>query len=482
MTSRWLHEMRTAIGSVRDLSGTIGSDRVRAMELAAERLRGALDGRRIININSSRSGGGAAEMLRDLVPYVRGLGIDCRWLVIDGDSEFFTITKRIHNRIYGFPGDDGLLGDDERLHYERMHAAIFDDLRGYVRPDDIIMIHDPQPLGLTPAVHAAGLRTVWRCHVGTDQPNAYTKEAWEFIRPYLDDHDGYVFHRDCFAPSWLDPAKVAVIPPSIEPLSAKNRPIDAESAARLLVWYGLRQGDPVREPVRFASRDGKTRYAGRRADVVQSGPPAPADAPLAVQISRWDPMKDMAGVMTAFADNLADLGDAHLALIGPAVSGTADDPTGAVVLLDCLSMWRRLPHQARSRIHIACLPMADLEENAFAVNAIQRQADVVAQKSLSEGFGLTVAEAMWKSTPVVAGAVGGIQDQIVDGAGVLIDPEDLDGFAGAVAHLLSAPRQRAAIGRAAHERVRTFFLPDRQLLQYADLFLDIVAGDRLQPA
>lgn len=469
MADTWLHEMPTAMGSVHDLSGTIGQERVHALELAAQQLRSILRGRRILNINSSGSGGGAAEMLRDLVPYVRGQGIDCRWLVIDGDPGFFDITKRIHNRIYGFPGDDGSLGEGERQYYERTHAAIGRQLSQFTRPDDIVMIHDPQPLGLIPALRESGLRVIWRCHVGTDQPNEYTKEAWEFVRPYLEDLDGYVFHRACFAPQWLDPNRVWVIPPSIGPLSAKNRHIDPADARLIVSQCGLRQGESGGDPISFIGRDGKRRWVGRHADILQSGPPIPADVPFVVQVSRWDPMKDMAGVMTAFADCLSELSDAHLALIGPAVSGTADDPTGALVLLDCMSAWRKLPYQARARIHLACLPMADLEENAFTVNAIQREADIIIQKSLSEGFGLTVAEAMWKSRPVIAGAVGGIQDQITPGAGVLVAPNDLDGLAGAITYLLAEPERRKAVGEAAHARVRSHFLPDRHLLQYAGL-------------
>lgn len=456
------------------LTGEFTDDRRAALVRVATELRQALGGRRIVNINSTPTGGGVAEMLNDLLPYVLGTGVDCRWWVIGGDPDFFTITKRIHNRIYGFAGDDGVLDEHARRHYEDVQRQAGDAMSGLLRPDDVVLVHDPQPLGLAPALRAAGVSTIWRCHIGTDEPNAYTAEAWAFLRPYLADLDGYVFSRAEFAPEWLPDELVTVIPPAITPSSPKNQFMSPTTAAKVVAFCGLRQGDPGCDPVTFRRRDASAGTVRRRADVLQSGPPASPDVPLVVQVSRWDRLKDMGGVMTAFADHLDQLGDAHLALIGPAVTGYADDPTGAAVMLDCMSTWRRLPYAARERIHLACLPMADLEENAFVVNAVQRNAAIIVQKSISEGFGLTVAEAMWKAKPVVAGDVGGIQEQISPGTGMLVDPTDQAAFISAVAELVGSPALREQVGAAAHARIRDHFLPDRHLTQFARLITGLL--------
>jgi trehalose synthase len=215
-------------------------------------------------------------------------------------------------------------------------------------------------------------------------------------------------------------------------------------------------------------------------DVVRTGPPPDPDVPLVVQVSRWDGLKDMAGVMRGFAEFVVGDHETQLVLAGPVVSAVADDPEGAEVLRDCWEVWRRLPHHARSRVALACIPMADLEENAIIVNALQRHASVIVQKSLAEGFGLTVAEAMWKGRPVVASRIGGIQDQIVDGeSGVLLDdPLDLAAFGAAVTRLLTDPSLAERIGRGARERVRDRFTSPRSLLDYLAIIRKVLEGSR----
>jgi trehalose synthase len=192
-----------------------------------------------------------------------------------------------------------------------------------------------------------------------------------------------------------------------------------------------------------------------------------------LQVSRWDRLKDMAGVLTGFCRVLPDLPpDVHLNLVGPEVSGVSDDPEGAEVLDECIEVFDQSAPEARARIHLTCLPMDDIDENAHLVNALQRHAAVVVQKSLVEGFGLTVTEPMWKARPVLASRVGGIQDQIVDGeSGVLLDdPTDLAAFGRELAALVADEERCSRIGAAAEERVRERFLGDRHLLQYVDLF------------
>jgi trehalose synthase len=224
-------------------------------------------------------------------------------------------------------------------------------------------------------------------------------------------------------------------------------------------------------------QDGSHGRVDRPADLDQEQPLSP-DTPLIVQVSRWDRLKDPTGVLRCFVEHCRNP-DAHLLLAGPSVAEVADDPEGAEVLAEIRAQRRELPDELRSRVHFASLPMDDVDENAAMVNAIQRRADVVVQKSLAEGFGLTVAEAMWKAKPVAASRIGGIQDQIVDGeSGVLLDdPTDLEAAAAAIDGLLADPARAEAIGSAARERVRKSFLGTRHLVQYMDLIGKMLEGE-----
>ncbi|HEU5404617.1 MAG TPA: glycosyltransferase [Gaiellaceae bacterium] len=468
-----LHEVEVQAIDAARLEPLVGEERMALFERTAELAREALAGSSVLNVNSTGSGGGVAEMLQTLLSYARGAGVDARWLVIAGDPGFFAITKRIHNGLYGTAGDGGDLGPFERARYERVLRENADELLALVRPGDVAVVHDPQPAGLVATLKKAGARVVWRCHVGLDTPNEWSERSWEFLRPYLADVDAIVVSRATFAPPWADPAQVHVIHPSIDPFSAKNEPISARNAQLALSYVGLLDGTSETAPaMRFTRRDGSPGRIDRRVDVVQTGPPAPADVPLVVQISRWDRLKDMAGVMTGFVEHVDPSLGAHLLLAGPVVTGVADDPEAAEVLDECTALWRELPHAARSRVHLACIPMTDPDENAAIVNAIQRSASVVVQKSLAEGFGLTVAEAMWKRKPVVASAVGGIVDQIEnDVHGLLVsDPADLPAFGAAVESLIRDREHAAQLAQDARRRVIDEFLGDRHLEQYAALF------------
>jgi len=455
------------------LEPLIGAERMARFEQVAAAARATLSGCSVLNVNSTGAGGGVAEMLQTLLAYARGAGIDARWLVIEGDPAFFAITKRIHNGLYGSPGDGGELAQAEHHHYERILRGNAEELRSFIRAGDVVVIHDPQPGALVAVAKRAGARVVWRCHVGLDRPNEWSARAWEFLHPYLVEADAIVVSRAEFAPPWADPALVHVIPPSIDPFSAKNEPVSIRNARLALSFVGLLDGSLETPPaVPFTRRDGSPGRINRRVDVLQTGPPPHADVPLVVQISRWDQMKDMAGVLNGFVRHVDPSLGAHLLLCGPVVTGVADDPEAAAVLDECIDLWRQLPHTARSRVHLACIPLADPDENAAIVNAIQRHAFVVVQKSLAEGFGLTVAEAMWKQRPVVASAVGGIVEQIESGIhGLLVDdPTDLRAFGAAVESLLRNPEEAAQLAENARARVVDEFLGDRHLQQYALLF------------
>jgi trehalose synthase len=343
-----------------------------------------------------------------------------------------------------------------------------------VAPGDVVVLHDPQTAGLVPAMREAGAHVVWRCHIGIDTANDTARLAWRFLLPYVTPADAYVFSRASFAWEGLDRSRIFVIPPSIDAFSPKNGDMDAAHVQSILATAGIVGGKPL-VSANFTRLDGRTGTVSHRAEMVEAAP-ATLDDSLVVQISRWDRLKDPLGVMQGFVDHVAPMTAAHLMLAGPAAAAVADDPEGLQVLADCVQSWEQLPEPARGRVHLAALPMTDSDENAAMVNALQRHATVVIQKSLAEGFGLTVAEAMWKGRPVVASRIGGIQEQIDDGrTGLLVnDPRDLADYGGKVRQLLEKPFWAAAIGAAARENVRDHFLAPRHLLQYAALLKTLV--------
>jgi trehalose synthase len=445
-------------------------------ELAAEG-RELLEGRVVWNINSTAHGGGVVELLRPLIAYARGVGVDARWVVIEGPPEFFAVTKRIHNRLHGSSGDGGALDEAARRIYERVLAQNAAEFGDRPREGDVVILHDPQTAGLVPVMREAGATVIWRCHVGLDHPNDLARETWGFLLPYLAQADAYVFSRESFAWEGLDRDRIAVIAPTIDAFAPKNIDLPARTVRAVLEASGLVEGGGRADVVTYERHDGTPGRVERRAEVVEDRP-LPADAPAVVQISRWDALKDPIGVIRGFAEHVpGDLG-AHLVYAGPAVTAVADDPEGQRVLREAVAARERLAPEPRARVHLATLPMEDHEENAIMVNALQRHARVIVQKSLAEGFGLTVAEAMWKARPVVASRIGGIQEQIVDGvSGILLDdPRDLAAYGAAVAGLLTEPGRAEQIGRNARERVRDRFLSVRTLLDYVALIRRVLTG------
>jgi trehalose synthase len=459
--------------AVSQLEPVIGPERYTRLVTSAVEFRKRFGPRAIWTVSSTAVGGGVAEMLQVLVGYAAGLEIPIHWTVISGDPEFFAITKALHNQIHGQAGGTGMDGPAAARHYEQVLAANADELLTRVRPGDLVLLHDPQTAGLTGALTRAGALVVWRSHVGVGFQNDLTRAAWAFLRPYLEPARGYVFTRRPYVPSWIPTALTRIIPPSIDPFSAKNEELSPGTVRAILATTGVLAGPPS-VPARFTRHDGTSGEVTRTAAVTGEGRPGEAD-PVVVQVSRWDKLKDMPGVMRGFAEHVAPAGDGYLMLAGPEVSGVSDDPEGAGVLADCVALWGSLPAATRARILLVTLPLDDVEENAAMINAIQRHAAVIVQKSLAEGFGLTVAEGMWKGRPVVGSAVGGIQDQIADGTGVLLrDPADLAAFGSQVRWLLDNRDTAERMGRAAHAYVREHYLGDRHLLQYAELFEAII--------
>lgn len=471
-----MFEVPVSSMSPEEFRTVLPAERFERFERGLEEGRRLLAGRVVWNVNSTAQGGGVAELLESLVSYARGAGLDVRWVVIEGNGDFFIVTKRIHNRLHGVVGDGGQLNDKARAAFERVNADNLTELAGRVRPGDVVIVHDPQPAGLIGELHKAGALVIWRCHVGIDHPNDLAKEAWRFLLPYVSEADRYVFSRESFVWEGLDRERIAVIAPSIDVFSPKNEDIDPATVLGVLRATGIVADDSVAEPATFVRHDGTPGRVDRRTELFGTGE-VQAETRVVLQVSRWDALKDPLGVIQGFADHVPASTDAHLIYAGPAASAVSDDPEGLRVLNEAIALWERLPRESQRRIHLASLPMDDPAENACIVNALQRHATVIVQKSLAEGFGLTVAEAMWKGRPVVASRIGGIETQIVDGeTGLLLDdPGDLKAFGDAVTGLLLDPPRAQKMGERARERVRDEFTSPRSLLDYLAILRTLLA-------
>ncbi len=384
------------------------------------RLAGDLRGARVLHINATPYGGGVSELLRSAVPLLNDLGLVADWKIISGDNAFFEVTKHIHNALQG--ADRGL-GPDEQAVYlanAEQNAARLQETY------DVVFVHDPQPAAL-PALRGKGSgRWVWRCHIDTSAPNP---DVWAFLRPYLHAYDAAIFTLADFVPPAFPIERVELIPPAIDPLSPKNVPLPDPLARQVLDWIGVR-----------------------------------LDRPLITQVARFDPWKDPLGVIAAFRLARREIPDLQLALVG---SMALDDPEG-------WEIYRRILEESEAdpQIHVFTnlTGVGNIEVNAF-----QRLSSVVVQKSLREGFGLVVSEALWKGTPVVAGRAGGIPLQMADGiGGMLVD--SVEDCAAAILQLLRDPASAADLARAGQDRVRRHFLLPRLLLNHLSLVKTLLEG------
>jgi len=393
----------------------VGDAAIAQLRHLGERLRGL----RVVHVNSTRAGGGVAEILAWMVPLMRDLGLDASWEVIEGSPRFFAVTKKIHN---GLQGAHVGVAAAEWEHYAAVNRRNARRLRSRLEGADVVIVHDPQPaplLGLCPKRRGTW---IWRGHIDISRPN---RSVWKGLRRFLDGYDASIFSMPDFAQ--ILPHPQYLIAPSIDPLSDKNRELaEGELAAAL-------EG--------FAFDPGK---------------------PLLVQVSRFDRMKDPVGVIRAYRLVRAAVA-AQLVLAG---GGAADDPEGREVLAEV-----RAEAAADPDVHVLELP-ADAH---VTVNALQRRATIVLQKSVREGFGLTVTEALWKGRPVVAGDTGGIRVQVANHrTGFLVHTPE--GAAHRLRYLLDDPALMARMGSEGREFVRENYLLTRHLREYLTLLL-VARGD-----
>jgi trehalose synthase len=381
-----------------------------------------LRGKRVLHVNATAYGGGVAELLATHVALLQSIGIDAEWQVIHGSDEFFAVTKTVHNALQG--AEVEWTRHMERVYLER----VLDNALLLEGDWDYVVIHDPQPAAMRDYVRARGLapdttKWIWRCHIDLTDANP---RVFEFFRPFVEQYDAAVFTMPQFVPSSLTMDNIVFAPPCIDPLSVKNLDLPEPFVKEIVKQYGVRTSDP-----------------------------------LIVQVSRFDPWKDPIGVIEAYNIVKQEIPDVQLVLAG---SMATDDPEG-------FHYWE-LANEARAgdtNVHL----LSNIQQiGNVQINAFQRAADVVMQKSLREGFGLTVAEGMWKDRPVIGGRCGGITLQIDDGInGFLIDT--VDEAAERTIELLKDPERADAMGAAGKERVRREFISTRELEDWLRVFTSL---------
>jgi len=401
------------VNKLEDYVGVLGA--VEIEELRA--LAGRLQGRSVQMVNSTSVGGGVAEMLIRIVPLIQELNLSIRWDVITGGDDFFAVTKAFHNALHG--GHYALPDESFKtfMAYNEQNSARlkFDS--------DFVVIHDPQPAALIESRTGHHGHWIWRCHIDLSKPDP---KVWNFLAPFVNHYDAAIFSSPAFARGL--PIPQYLFYPSIDPLSDKNRELEPAFISEVLHRFQI---DPLR--------------------------------PVLTQISRFDRLKDPVGVVRAY-QIVKRYFDCQLVLAG---GGAADDPEGEAVLAEV-----REASAIDPDIHILDLP----PWSALEINALQRASTIIIQKSLREGFGLTVTEGLWKKKPVVAAAVGGIPAQIIHKRTGLL-AHSIEGTAYQIRFLLSNPQIAQRLGENGHEHVREHFLITSNVRRYLTLFLHFQKGN-----
>jgi trehalose synthase len=410
-----LQEVALGHKTLADYTHIVGKDLTEKIRELAEPLKG----KRVLHVSATAFGGGVSEILYTLVPLMRDVGIDAHWHVIFGKEEFFNATKLLHNALQGA---EETLSDEQWEIFDEINAMNAEGLQGEW---DVVIVHDPQPIGLRRGALAKGGKWIWRCHIDLSTPNPAPIER---LLPMIEEYDASVWHMEQYVPNDMGRHREAVniIPPAIDPLSPKNMAFSPEDAAFVCRQFGI--------------------------DV---------DRPLITQVSRFDPWKDPIGVIDAYREVTEKVPEAQLAMVG---SMATDDPEG-------MEYFQKTFEYAGGDEDIKILSNLN-NVGAIEVNAFQSQSDVCLQKSIREGFGLTVTEALWKGRPTVAGNVGGIPLQIEDGvSGYLVDsPSEC---AQRCVEILGDPGLGKQLGREGKEHARRRFLTPRLLRDWLQLFGDL---------
>lgn len=412
-----LKQVHLATAPIDDYTAIIGVEEIERLRTLAARLSGA----RIVHVNATPYGGGVSELLRSSIALQRGLGIDVEWRIISGDTEFFEVTKGLHNALQGGSYDLTREAEATFLVQNSFNAREFENHY------DFVIVHDPQPVALLPMHGRGGAKWVWRCHIDTSHPNP---AVLGFLLPFISEYDGLVFTLESFVPEQLRNHRRHIIPPAIDPLSPKNFPLPEDLCRRTMAWVGV---DP--------------------------------DRPLLTQVSRFDPWKDPLGVIEIYRAAREAVPNLQLALLG---SMALDDP-------EAWSLMEQIQAEAAGDDGITVATNLTGIGNT-EVNAFQRGSDVVIQKSIREGFGLVVSEALWKGTPVVAGNTGGIPLQLPHGSGgYLVDPYDDTSFVQHVVQLLQDDELAIRLGMQGRQVVRDGFLINRLIADELSLLCELAA-------
>jgi trehalose synthase len=465
---------------------------VMELQAAASRIAPGLRERTVWMVNSTAQGGGVAEMLPRMVALLNELGVRTRWVVIGTDRpEFFIFTKRLHNLIHG-EGDPQTVEEDGAL-YESVSRSLAAELRDRIHPEDILVVHDPQPLAMGAMLKAEiGVRAIWRCHIGTDERSETTRTVWRFLQRYAEPYDHAVFSAAEYIPHMLA-GYTSIIVPGLDPLGHKNHDLSPHRLVGVLCNSGLKvQDQPLVTPP-FEHQARRLAPDGRWVGVDATDAIGLLYRPVVTQISRWDRLKGFEPLLEGFVqlkDRRESLdGDPRhrrrleilrLVLAGPDPGSVQDDPEAADVLEAIAARYRALSPHHQSDIAVLTLPMHSTKENALMVNAIQRCSTIIVQNSLREGFGLTATEAMWKNVPAIGTHACGLRQQIRNGIdGLLVhDPEDPDEIARRLDRILRDTTLRSILSRNARRRVFEEFLIFKQLKSW----LQVLGQHATRPA